>query len=86
MAERSAAAEISGPPALIENLTPEFLMMVGRNFIRKGELVAEIDVSDGRVRYHASASHDVTGGIDSRDWIYRMHFSGPQKTEDHPAA
>ena len=74
-----SAAEISGPDHAIENLTPDLMNLIGRSLIRKGELVAEIEVLDGRLRYHPCATHDVTGGIDRSAWLYRCHFAGPQK-------
>ena len=74
-----SAAEITGPPMLTEHLTPELMNMIGRSMVRKGELIAEIDVMGGRVRYHPAASHTVLGGIDPESWIYRCSYAGPQR-------
>ena len=74
-----AACQIDGPPLLVQGLTPDLLNLIGRSLIRKGELVAQIDVMNGRMRYYPAASHNVMGGVDPDSWFYRAHFAGPQR-------
>ena len=77
-----AAAEITGPEIIASALTPEFMTMVGRSLIRKGELVCQIDTSTGRLRLIPAASHNVAGGPDPATWEYDLSLPGPSETEN----
>lgn len=75
-----AAAEVDGPEVITSALTPEFMTMVGRSLIRKGELVCQIDTSSGRLRLIPAASHNVAGGPDPDGWEYQLSLPGPSET------
>ena len=75
-----AAAEVDGPENIASALTPEFMTMVGRSLIRKGELVCQIDTSTGRLRLIPAASHNVAGGPDPATWEYQLSLPGPSET------
>ena len=75
-----AAAEITGPENIASALTPEFMMMVGRSLIRRGELVCHIDTSTGRLRLFPAQSHNVSGGHNPDGWEYELTLPGPSET------
>ena len=72
----SASIE-SDTPVLTEPLTPEFLNMLARALVRRGEFVAYIEIIRGRLLLSPAASWDVTGSHDASDWKYRVHLGGP---------
>ena len=76
-----AASEVDGPPAVQAALTPSMLAMVGRELLRRGELVLAIDSELGELLLHPCESIDVKGGYDSRTWRYRLNLPGPSETE-----
>ena len=67
-------------------ITPAVLEMIGRQLIRRGEVVFQIVVSGGAVVLLPAASFTVTGGPES--WDYEIHVSGPSQsfTRQLPAA
>ena len=70
-----ASAAVSAPDAVREALTPDFLALLGRALIRRGELVALVDVRDGRLMLWPASSHDIDGSYDA--WTYRLNMAGP---------
>ena len=69
-----AASEVAGPPAVQAALTPSMLAMVGRELLRRGEMVLAIDSELGELLLHPCESIDVKGGYDSRTWRYRLNL------------
>ena len=74
-----AAADVSGPDMFTEAITPDLLEIIGRELIRRGELVCLIDTSDGLALWPAQ-SYDVDGPPDPRRWWYRVTIGGPSHT------
>ena len=74
-----AAADVEGPEMFTSAITPDFLETVGRELIRRGELCALIDTSDGLALWPCQ-SYDVDGPFDSRHWYYRCTVGGPSRT------
>ena len=65
----------------VEALTPLVLEMIGRELVRNGAYLAEIEVVDGKVKLMPAAYWDVYGdSADSLQWTYRATFSGPDTT------
>ena len=54
-------------------ITPSVLEMIGRQLIRRGEVVFQIVVSAGAVRLIPAASFSVMGGPEG--WTYEIHVS-----------
>ena len=80
-----AAATVNGPEHLTAALTPGFLSTLGRALIRRGELVAVIDVDpDGRVRLSPASDFDVTGDHEPETWMYRINLAGPSRYTTRP--
>ena len=73
----SASIEGDASPVLTASLTPEFLNMLARALVRRGEFVAYIQVLNDRLLLSPCASWDVTGSHDASDWKYRVHLGGP---------
>ena len=59
-------------------ITPSVLEMIGRQLIRRGEVVFQIVVSAGAVRLIPAASFSVMGGPEG--WTYEIHVSGPTQS------
>ena len=76
-----AAADVSGPSMYTDAITPDLLEIVGRELIRRGELVCLIDTSDGLALWPAQ-SYDTDGPPDPRRWIYRVTVGGPSAYMD----
>ena len=74
-----AAADVSGPDMFTSAITPDLLETIGRELIRRGELVCLIDTSDGLALWPAQ-SYDVDGPPDPRRWWYRVTIGGPSRT------
>ena len=60
-------------------ITPDLLEVIGRELIRRGELVCLIDTSNGLALWPAQ-SYDVDGPPDQRRWWYRVTIGGPSHT------
>ena len=60
-------------------ITPDLLEVIGRELIRRGELVCLIDTSDGLALWPAQ-SYDVDGPPDPRRYWYRVTIGGPSHT------
>lgn len=76
-----AASEVTGPASVTAALTPSVLALVGRELVRRGELVFVVDSDNGEIRLHPCEAIDVSGGYDARTWRYRLNLPGPSKTE-----
>ena len=74
-----ASADVSGPETYTHAITPDLLETIGRELIRRGELVCLIDTSDGLALWPAQ-SYDVDGPPDPRRWFYRVTVGGPSRT------
>ena len=61
----------------MQAVTPRFLSLCGRNWIRRGEDLHVIDVAGDRVRLLPSGSYDVDGGPDPESWYYRAEVYAP---------
>ena len=77
------AAEVIGPSALVDALTPDCLELIGRSLIRVGQVVFLIDVQGGRLRLMPAQTHDVEGGPDPDSWEYEVTLAGPSRTLTH---
>ena len=73
-----AAADVAGSQFSRDVLTPASLMLVGRELVRRGELLLAID-ADMRTLLPAT-SWDVEGSHDPRTWVYRATLSSPSYT------
>lgn len=74
-----AVARVTARPAIQDALTPSFLELLGRALIRRGELVAAIDVDMGGLMLTPAASHDVAGGYRPDMWRYQLNIAGPSR-------
>ena len=74
-----AAADVDGPEMFTRAITPDLLETIGRELIRRGELVCLIDTSAGLAIWPAQ-SYDVDGPPDPRLWYYRVTVGGPSHT------
>lgn len=73
-----AAARVSPAGRLTDWVTPAFLNLVGRQMIRRGELLARLYVRGGRVAAGVAGSWYVRGpSADSRRWTYQLTEYGP---------
>jgi len=74
-----AVARVQSRPAIVEALTPSFMELLGRALIRRGELVAAIDVDMGGLMLTPAAHHDVAGGYRPQTWRYQLNIAGPSR-------
>ena len=76
-----AAAEVNARPAIRAALTPAFREMLGRALMRRGELVAALDVDmETGLTFQPASTHNVKGGYRPQDWRYELTLSGPSRT------
>ena len=83
-----ASASVEGPPMLTAALTSSFLNQVGRELIRNGEAVYNVDFLDA-LKLSPAADWDVQGGYDPAAWRYRLTLAGPSSVttiSNRPAA
>ena len=72
-----AAARIKGDERT-KVITPEFMALLARNLIRRGESVHKIEIMDGRIVLLPVGSWDVRGyGPVETGWQYRVDLFGP---------
>ena len=76
---RSFAAATVEPE--MPTLTPSVMAMIARALIRRGEIVYQIDVENGRLVLHPVGDCDVRGSADPSTWAYRCVRHGPSRTE-----
>ena len=79
VARAFAAAEVSGPPLLVDAFGPAVRSMVGRSLIRSGEIVLAVDVRGGAVHFVPAADWDIQGGYAPETWRYRLSLAGPSQ-------
>ena len=76
-----AAATVLPPGAAADALTPELMGTIGRAFVRRGEIVFVIDVSDeGDILLLPSSGHTIEGGPNPSSWTYECTVPGPSGT------
>ena len=80
-----ALAEVHGPAPIVAAFTPAIRSMLGRALIRRGELVAGVDVLGTSMVMLPASSHDITGGYDPRSWTYRLQLAGPSSSSTRTA-
>ena len=72
----SASVLPAGPAAAA--LTPELLGLIGRSFVRRGEVVFVIDVTDtGELLLLPGSGHTIAGGANPASWTYEVTVPGP---------
>ena len=73
-----ASAQVSGPPHVLDAVTPEFLGQVGRDLVRSGDSMHVIDVDEqGRVSLLPCSSWHFEGNAHPDTWTVRATFYGP---------
>ena len=75
-----ASAVVKSTSPMGEPVTPATLEMVGRQLMRRGEVLFEIVVEDGELRLQPCSGWSVTGGPSPREWLYELTSSGPSRT------
>ena len=80
-----ASAAVKGSTPYADAVTPRVLSLIGREMMRRGEVVFEIVVSGGAVRLQTCASWTVTGDPDPSRWIYEITAAGPSRTQTRKA-
>ena len=65
----------------IPSLTPTLMATAARALIRRGEIIYQIDVENGRLVLHPIGDYDVRGSADPSSWAYRCVRHGPSRTE-----
>lgn len=75
-----AAATVQGGGMVAEAITPEALMMIGRELIRAGEVLFAIEVDQAGARLVPAISWDVQGDYRPASWTYRAELPGPHTT------
>ena len=80
-----ASAEIGGDASVTSALTPSVMSLVGRELIRRGELVFKIDTSNAGLKLLPAQSWDITGDPDPASWTYRLDLAGPSRTVTYDA-
>ena len=75
-----SAANVEGPPMLIKPITPAFLNLIGRELVRRGEVVFNVDVPRDSLELTPAADWDIQGGFNPEEWLYRLSLPGPSAT------
>ena len=78
-----SSADVVATGAAAEVLTPACLGLIGRQLIRRGELVMLIAVEGGRLALLPASSYSVTGEPDPESWRYEVTIGGPSETLTH---
>ena len=76
-----AAAKVSPATDLTAPLTPAFFAMLGRGLLRRGQVLWEIQVVEGRIQLLPVSAWDMVGGPDPASWIYNIEATGPNQRE-----
>ena len=77
-----ASAEVEAAPWVQEIVTPDFLALTARNWIRSGASMHVIEVDrGGRVELLPGAFWNFEGGARRRDWSIRVTSYGPSSSE-----
>lgn len=80
-----ASALVMGSTPGADAVTARVLSLIGRELIRRGEVVFEIVVEGGHVRLQSCASWTVTGEPSPERWLYEITAAGPSRTETRKA-
>ena len=73
-----ASASVKGAPeAILGALSPSVLALIGRDLIRRGESVFQIEIQGEALRLFPVGSWDVRGPWDEAEWFYRIDLFGP---------
>ena len=72
-----ASAKVEGPPLVSSACTADFLQLVGRELLRRGEAVFLIDAGPGGLTLTPAASWDIAGDADPASWWIRCDLFGP---------
>ena len=75
-----SAASVEGPAMLTAALTPAVLNLIGRELVRRGEVVFNVDVPQDALELSPAADWDVQGGFNPEAWLYRLNLAGPSET------
>ena len=77
-----ASAEVKGDARAREAVTPRFLSLAARNWIRRGEDLHALRLTPaGGVRLLPAASWDVSGDADPASWHYRVDLFAPSSVD-----
>ena len=72
-----SSAEVQPKSLATAGVTPEFLALTARTLIRRGEIVFELEVKNGKLKLNPVGSHSVSGGPDPSSWVYNLSRFGP---------
>ena len=72
-----ASAEVKPKILATAGVTPEVLALVARTLIRRGEIIFELEVKNGKLKLNPVGSHSVSGGPDPSSWFYKLDRFGP---------
>ena len=75
-----AMAAVSPDAAAAAAISAPVLNMVGREMVRKGEVVFEVVVNGRGVVLMPVSTFSISGGPDPDSWIYDLTFGGPSET------
>ena len=71
-----AAGRVEPSTPATEAITPSILALIGRELIRKGELVLALKMVAGELRLVPVGTWDIRGGWSEDDWQYRVDLFG----------
>ncbi len=72
-----AGARVEGPPMVSSACTADFLQLVGRELLRRGECIFLIDAGPSGMTLTPAASWDFAGDADPASWWVRADCFGP---------
>ena len=78
-----SSADVVATGAAVDVLSPACLGLIGRQLIRRGELVLLVSTEGGRLSLLPASSYSVTGGPDPESWRYEVTIGGPSETLTH---
>ena len=64
----------------LDAITPAVRELIGRQLVRRGEVLFLIEVQGGRLRLEPATTWTVTGGADPASWRYEVTRAGPSRT------
>ena len=67
-----SAASVEGPAMLTAPITASVLNLIGRELVRRGEVVFNVDVPVDALQLTPSADWDVQGGFDPEAWLLSL--------------
>ena len=77
-----SVADVTGPAELVAALTPDLLMLMGRELILTGDNAFYLDTEDG-LEIVPAASHNVRGGALRHTWRYEVQLGGAYGNDGH---